>query len=123
MHNYHKGAYLKPFANQRTSSIEPASKTLTNDGDRLGLQPQIHKRFLSMSNGIDAFAASKTIPKTTTNSFAAERGPLDMSLNSIQYNSVIRQKQNIESAWNKPTNPAHIATATLVDPADFLAKR
>jgi hypothetical protein len=36
---------------------------------------------------------------------------------------VIRQKQNIETAWNKPTNPDHIATANLIDPADFLAKR
>jgi hypothetical protein len=59
------------------------------------------------------------IPKTTTNSFSAERGALDLSLNSIELNRVVRQKQNIESSWTKPTNPNFIQTATLVDPNDF----
>jgi hypothetical protein len=31
----------------------------------------------------------------------------------------VRQKQNIESSWTKPTNPNFIQTATLVDPNDF----
>lgn len=35
--NYKKGAYLKPFKNQRSGSdVEDAIKT---EGDRLGLQP------------------------------------------------------------------------------------
>jgi len=62
-----------------------------------------------MSNGINTL-----IPKTTTNSFSAERGSLDMSLNSIEHNKVIRQKQNIEKAWNQPTNTNFIQTATLM---------
>jgi hypothetical protein len=63
------------------------------------------------------------IPKTTTNSFSAERGALDFSLNSIEHNKVIRQKQNIEKAWGQPTNSAFIKTATLVDPKDFVSRR
>ena len=38
-----------------------------------------------MSNGVHTM-----IPKTTVNSFSAERGALDMSLNSIEHNKVLR---------------------------------
>jgi hypothetical protein len=112
--NYKKGVYLKPFKNQRASLTGNDADFTSTTGDRLGLQPQIHKRFLSMSNGVHTM-----IPKTTTNSFSAERGALDLSLNSIELNRVVRQKQNIESSWTKPTNPNFIQTATLVDPNDF----
>jgi hypothetical protein len=112
--NYKKGVYLKPLKNQRASLTGNDADFTSTTGDRLGLQPQIHKRFLSMSNGVHTM-----IPKTTTNSFSAERGALDLSLNSIELNRVVRQKQNIESSWTKPTNPNFIQTATLVDPNDF----
>jgi hypothetical protein len=83
--NYKKGAYLKPFKNQRASATGNDAEFTSTAGDRLGLQPQLHKRFLSMSNGIHTM-----MPKTTVNSFSAERGALDMSLNSIEHNKVMR---------------------------------
>lgn len=109
--NYKKGAYLKPFQNHRAQLTGNDADFTSTVGDRLGLQPQLHKRFLSMSNGVHTM-----LPKTTTNnSFSAERGALDMSLNSMENNRIIRQRQNIEAAWTKPTDPNFIKTASLVD--------
>lgn len=48
--NYEKGAYLKPYANQRKSTgVEGDGR---DEGDKLGLQPQIHKRFLSIGGTV-----------------------------------------------------------------------
>lgn len=77
--NYKKGSYLKPFHNQRASATGNDADFISTAGDKLGIQPQLHKRFLSMSNGIHTM-----MPKTTTNSFSVDRhhAALDMSLNS-----------------------------------------
>lgn len=48
---------------------------------------------------------------------------LDMSLNSMQFNRLITQKQNIQTGWNKPTFTTGVTTASLIDPLEFQSKK
>lgn len=92
--NYKKGAYLKPFRHQRSGSgVDEATK---NEQDSLGLQPQIHKRFLSINNTLSAGVTSRGVEplvsqKTIASSFYIDKSkaPLDMSLNNVQFNRLI----------------------------------
>lgn len=109
--NYKKGAYLQPFKHQRNGSISEYAQT----GDQLGLQPQIHKRFLSLAANTTTMSSSAV--NTTTNKTFVEMNspsmmhPLDMSLNNVQFNRLINKKRNIEAAWTKPSYPN--ATASI----------
>jgi len=72
--HYKKGAYLKPFKHQRSGSEVEGS--LHNEGDQLGLQPQIHRRFLSINQQqtiSPGTTVNNSFPKTTTNSFIVEK--------------------------------------------------